>query len=79
MDSKIVESYQCSLNLIFNSNQGLVLFRQTQIPRSIRHKNLRKQKHEDFFIKLLNAWLHFTNNKFPASIHIEEILDYPIF
>ena len=79
MDPKIVESYQRSLDLIFNSNQGLVLFRQLQIPRFIRHKNLQKQKHEDFFIQLLNAWLHFTNNKFPASIHKEEILDNPNF
>ena len=29
--------------------------------------------------QLLNAWLHFTNNKFPTRASIEEILDQPIF
>ena len=48
------------LNLILNTNQGLPLFRQKQILRSNRHKNLQKQSNEDFFIQLLNAWLHFT-------------------
>ena len=29
---------------------------------------------------MLNAWLmHLTNNKFPSSTHIEEILDQPVF
>ena len=67
------------LNLILNSNQGLALFRQTQIFRSTRHKNFQKQNNEDFFIQLLNAWLHFTNNNFPTLTPIEEILDQPIF
>ena len=67
------------LNLILNSNQGLALFRQNQILRPIRHKNLQKHNNEDFFIELLNAWLHFTNNKFPTPISIEEILDQPLF
>ena len=52
------------LNSILNSNQGLVLFRQKQILRSNKHRNLQKQNNKDFFTQLLNAWLHFTiNNK----------------
>ena len=54
------------LNLILNSKQSLAFFRQ-------------KQKNEDFFIQLLNAWLHFTNNNLPTPKSIEEILDQPIF
>ena len=90
MDSKIIESYQCSLershaasveltNLILNSSQGLALIRQKQILRSTRHKNLQKQNNEDIFIQLLNAWLYFTNNKCPTFTHTEEILDQPLF
>ena len=67
------------LNLLLHSNQGLALFRQNQIIRSIRHKNLQKHNNEDFFIELLNAWLHFTNSKFPTPTSIEEILDQPLF
>ena len=58
--------YWLNIDLILNSNQGLALFRQKQILRYNRHKNLQKQNNEDFFIQLLNAWLHFTNNKFPT-------------
>ena len=54
------------LNLILDSNQGLALFRQKQIFRSNRHRNLQKQNNEDFFIQLRNAWLHFTNSNFPT-------------
>ena len=43
------------LNLILKSNQGLVSFRQKQILRSNRHKNLQKQNTEDFFIQLFNT------------------------
>ena len=74
---KNLKLYQ--LNLILNSNQGLALFRQKQMLRSNRHKNLQKQNNEDFFVQLLNAWLHFTNNKFLISTHAEEVLDQPIF
>ena len=45
------------LNLILISNQGLALFRQKQIL-----KKFLKQNDKDFFIQLLNAWLHFTYN-----------------
>ena len=80
MDSKIIESYQCSLershavsiehrDLMLNSNQGLALLRQKQMLRSSRHKNLLKQNKEDFSIQLLNAWLYFTNNKFLTSTY----------
>ena len=70
--------YRLNIDLILNSNQDLALFRQKQILRYNRHKNLQKQNYEDFFIQLLNAWLDFTNNKFPASMPIEESLEQPI-
>ena len=76
MDSKIINSHQCSLekshavlieyDLILKSNQVLGLFRQKQILRYNRHKNLKKQDNEDCFIQLLNAWLCFINKKFPT-------------
>ena len=80
MNSKIIESYQCTQgrshavsieyrDLMLNSNQGLALLRQKQMLRSTRHKNLQKQNKDDFSIQLLNAWLHFTNNKFLTSTH----------
>ena len=59
------------LNLILNSNQGLALFRQKEIPRSNGHD-------EDFFIQLFNAWLLFTSNNFPNPTSIEKILDQTI-
>ena len=65
------------LNWIFNSNQGLALFRQNQILSSIRPKNLQNHHHEDFFSQILNAWLYCTNNNFPTLTFIEEILDQP--
>ena len=60
MVSKIIESYQCSLerfpavsveltDLVLNSNQGLALIRQKQMLGSTKHKNLQKQNNEDFF------------------------------
>ena len=58
--------YWLNIDLILKSNQVLDLFRQKQIIRYSRHKNWKKQNNEDFFIQLLNAWLHFTNNKFPT-------------
>ena len=67
------------LKLILNSNQGLPLFRQNQILRSIRHKNLQNHNNEDFFLHILNAWLFFTNNNFPTPKSIDEIIDQPLF
>ena len=67
------------LNLNLKSNQGLALFRQNQILRSTRHSNLQNNNNEDFFIQMLNVWLHFTNNTFPPLTSIEEILDQPLF
>ena len=58
--------HRLNIDLILNSNQVLALFRQKQNLWYNRHKNLQQQNNEDFFIQLLNAWLHFTNNKFPA-------------
>ena len=66
-------------NLILNSNQGLAFFRQKQILRSNRHKNLQKQKNEDFFVQLLNAWIHLANNNLSTWTSAEEILGQPIF
>ena len=67
------------LNLILNSNYGLSLFRQNKILQPIPHKNFQKYINDDFFILLLNAWLHFTNNDFPTPASIEEILDQLLF
>ena len=86
MRLKVIKSQQSSvershvvLKLILNSDQGPALFRQKQILTTglLVTKNL--QKSEDFFIKLLYAWLHLTNKTFSAFISIEEILDQPIF
>ena len=85
MHFKVIKSQQCSvershvvLKLILNSDHGLALLKQKQILTGlIVTKKL--QKSEDFFIQLLYAWLHLTNNNFPAFISIEEILDQPVF
>ena len=61
MDSKIIESYQCSLeksntvsiNIYLITAKDLALFRQTQIRRSTRHKNLQKQDNEDLLYSCL--------------------------
>ena len=39
---------------------------------------MQKQNNENLFIQLLNIWLNFTNNKFPAPMPIQEILHQPI-
>ena len=70
--------YWLNIDIILNSNQGLAPLRQKQILRYNWHKNLQKQNNENFFIQLLNVPLNFTNNKFPASMSIEEILHQPI-
>ena len=70
--------YWLNIDLILNSYQGLALLRQKHILRYNWHKNLQKQNNEDFFIQLFNVRLHFTNNKFPAPMSIEEILHQPI-
>ena len=66
-------------NIILNYNQGLALFRQKQVLRSNSHKYLQKQNNEDFFIRLLNVWLHFTNSSSPTPTIVKEIYDQPIF
>ena len=84
MDSKIIKSHQCSvershvvLKLILHSDEGLALFRQKQILAGLLVTNIYK-KSEDFFIQLLYAWLHLTNNNFSTFISIEEILEQTI-
>ena len=66
------------LNLILNSNQGLVLFKQTWVFRSTRNKNLQKQNNRFVFIPVLNPCLHFTKNKFIIPTYIEETVEQPI-
>ena len=80
MDSKIIESYQCSLershavsieltDLILNSNQGLDLIRQKQMLRSTRHKNLQKQNNGDFLYSyLMLGYISPTTNLLPSLI-----------
>ena len=67
------------LNLNLNSNQSLACFKQKQILRSNRHKNLQKDRNGDFFVQLLNGWIHLANNILPTLTSVEEILDKPIF
>ena len=70
------------LNLILNYNQGLWRFLDKQILRLISNvvtSILQKQNDEDFFIQLLNAWLHFTNN-FPGPHRLQKkFLTNPYF
>ena len=75
MDSKVIKSHQCSvershvlLKLILNSDQGLALLRQKQVLTTGLLVTKIYEKSEDFFIQLLYAWLHLTNNNFPAFI-----------
>ena len=74
MNSKFTKSHQCSLekshavlteiNPEFWSRPSPFLTK-TDSYRSTSHKNLQKQNNEDFFIQLLYAWLHLTNNNIP--------------
>ena len=84
MDSRAIKSHQCSLEkphvvsaLILNYHQGLALFKQKQILRSTVVTNIyKKQNNEDFFIQLLNAWLHITNwpnHIFKSTIQTENL------
>ena len=72
MDSKFIKSHQVSLErshavfwlkLIMNSDQGLAFSRQKQILTALLVK---KKNNEDFFIQLLYAWLHLTNDNIPS-------------
>ena len=76
MHLKVIKSQQCSvershvvLKLILNSDHGLALLKQKQILTGLIVTE-KLQKSEDFFIQLLYAWLHLTNNNFPAFISI---------
>ena len=78
MDSKFIKFHQCSMershavlteiNPEFWSRPSPFLTK-TDSYRSTSHKNLQKQNNEDFFIQLLYAWLHLTNNNFPPHIY----------
>ena len=71
MDLKFIKSHQCSLgrsyaalteiNPEFSSKPNPFMIK-TDSYRSTSHENLQKQNNEDFFIQLLYAWLHLTNN-----------------
>ena len=74
MDSKFTKSHQRSLershvvlieiNPEFWSRPSPFLAK-TDSYRSTSHKKFQKQNNEDFFIQLLYAWLHLTNNNIP--------------
>ena len=85
MHLKVLKSQQCfversnvALKLILNSDQGLALFRQKQIVTGLLVTKITKKVKISLF-SYTSAWLHLTNNNFPAFISIEEILDQPIF
>ena len=85
MDSKVIKSHQYSaershvvLKLILNYDQDLAHFRQKQILTGLVVTKIHKNS-EYFFIQLLYAWLHLTNNNFPAFIYIEKVLHQYIF
>ena len=73
MDSKFIKFNQYSLershavlteiNPEFIQDQAFLI--KTDSYRSTSHKNSQKQNNEYFFIQLLYAWLHLTNNNFP--------------
>ena len=79
MDSKIIKSHQCYpershclmlYRLILNSNHKALSFLDKK--RSLgRHEKFQKHNNEDFFIQLLNAWLHLTNSNSPTPTSIE--------
>ena len=87
MDSKIISSYQCpmegshalSIEFNFKFQSGLSPIQTGSNSSLYQTKNLQNHNNEDFFIQLLNARLHFTNDTFPALTSIEEILDQPLF
>ena len=59
--------------------QGLALFRQTQILRYTRHKNLQKQSNEDFLHTcLILAYILPTTNLLSSSIK-KKFLNGPSF
>ena len=76
MDSKFIKSHQCSLershtvvtdiNPEFWSRASPFLKKKDPY-RCTSHKDLQKQNNEDFFIPILYASLHLTNNNFPPS------------
>ena len=86
MDSKVVKPDQqfieglmlYLLKLILNSNQDLVLFRQTHILRVYQTQKLTETNQRAFSIQLFNPCLHFTNNKLTLSTRIEEIFKQSI-
>ena len=63
------------LKLILNSNQDIDLALDSY--RSTSHKKLQKQNNEDFFIQLIYAWLHLTDNNIPAPYLYKKFLPKP--
>ena len=77
MNSKFNKSRQCSLKrthvVLTEINPELwsrpsPFSTKTGSYRFTNHRNLQKQSNEDFFIQLLYAWLHLTNNIPPPYI-----------
>ena len=66
------------LKLIVSSKQGLEYFDIDRFLILLSIKTYRKNN-EYFLIQLLNAWLHFTNDKFPTPTHIAENLGQFIY
>ena len=87
MDSKTIPSNQCpmegshavSIELNFELQPWLIPFQTKSNSPTHCTQKLTKYNNEDFFIQLLNAWLHFTNNDFSNPTSVEEILDQPLF
>ena len=74
MDSKLIKSHQCSLEICHVTltdinpefwSRPIPFSTKTDSYRSTSQKNLQKQNNGDFTIQLLYAWLHLTNNNFP--------------
>ena len=66
------------LDLILNCNQGLAFLDKNRSLGLLVTK-IYKKNNGGFFVQLLNAWLHFTNNNSPAPTSVKEILDQSIF
>ena len=88
MESKFIKSHQPSLershavlteiNPEFWSRPN-PFSTKTDSYMSTSHKNLQKQNNEDFFIQLLLAWLHLTNNNFLPHIYRRNFCPTHIF
>ena len=89
MDSKIIESYQCSLgrshivlieiNTWIQAKAWRYLFGQTQVVRSTRHKNLKIKQNNKYFCYSCIIFGYISPIGNFSCMHVEEILDQPTF